>query len=82
MRVQPVVAFGYRRVATRDLRLSNGVVIPRGTAVLGSAMASMTHPAIWGPTADSFIPVRTPHLCFYYCVHMRELVCMNACDRV
>eukprot|EP00884_Botryococcus_braunii_P017299 jgi/Botrbrau1/4252/Bobra.0044s0047.1 len=58
MRVQAVVAFGFRRVATCDLRLSNGMLIPKGMAIWGSNLASMTHPAYWGADSDSFVPER------------------------
>ena len=58
MRRRPVAAAGFRRTAVRDVPLSNGVVIPRGTMVVGSNLASMCNPKYWGPDADQFVPVR------------------------
>jgi hypothetical protein len=57
MRISSAVPFGYRRIAKQDIHLSNGAMIPRGTQILGSAMASMTSPQFWGEDVDLYIPV-------------------------
>lgn len=59
MRLQPVAHAGLRRVATRDVAFSNGLVVPKGTTVMGSQLSLMSDPA-WGWTdPDAFRPVRT-----------------------
>ncbi len=61
MRLQPVAHAGLRRVATRDVAFSNGLVVPKGTTVMGSQLSLMSDPA-WGWTdPDAFRPVRTRH---------------------
>lgn len=60
MRLQPVAHAGLRRVATRDVTFSNGLVVPKGTTVLGSQLSLMSDPA-WGwQDPDAFKPVRRP----------------------
>jgi cytochrome P450 len=60
MRLQPVAHAGLRRVATRDVAFSNGMVVPAGATVFGSQLSLMSDPA-WGWTdPDAFRPVRPP----------------------
>ena len=58
MRLQPVAHAGLRRVAMRDVTFSNGLIVPKGTTVLGSQLSLMSDPA-WGwQDPDAFKPVR------------------------
>jgi cytochrome P450 len=60
MRLQPVAHAGLRRVATRDVAFSNGMVVPAGATVFGSQLSLMNDPA-WGwMDPDAFRPVRPP----------------------
>lgn len=64
MRLHPVAQNGMRRKVTRDCRLSNGMLIPRGTITTGSILASHTDPRYWGPNALEYVPVRFPNQVF------------------
>ena len=57
MRLQPVAANSLRRLAVRDVRLSNGVVIPAGVIVELAQYSVFRNPA-WGwEDPDAFKPV-------------------------
>lgn len=57
MRLQPVVATPLRRLAVRDLTLSNGVLIPAGTIIELASYSLSRNPA-WGWTdPEAFKPV-------------------------
>lgn len=59
MRLQPVAANSLRRLAVRDVRLSNGVVIPAGVIVELAQYSVFRNPA-WGwEDPDAFKPVCT-----------------------
>ena len=58
MRLQPVVAQPLRRMAVRDVRLSNGVLIPAGTGI-ELASYSIARSAAWGwKDGEAYKPVR------------------------
>ena len=58
MRLQPVAANSLRRVAVRDVRLSNGVVLPAGVSVEVAQYSMFRNPA-WGwKDPDAYLPVR------------------------
>ena len=57
MRLRPVAAGGFVRVVVRDLRLSNGLVLPRGAMLTGSNLATLNSPAFWDQP-QRFLPVR------------------------
>lgn len=60
MRLQPVAATPLTRVAVRDLRLSDGTLVPAGT-VVETAQYTPMRDARWGwKDGDSFLPVRGP----------------------
>ena len=60
MRLQPVAANSLRRLAVRDVRLSNGVVIPAGVIVELAQYSVFRNPA-WGwEDPDAFKPVSSP----------------------
>ncbi len=62
MRLQPVVANSLRRLAVRDVALSNGAVIPAGVIIELAQYSVFRNPA-WGwEDPDAFKPVspRTP----------------------
>jgi cytochrome P450 len=59
MRLRPVVAGGMLRVVARDVRLSNGLVLPRGATITGSNLAVLNNPHSW-EAPERFMPVR-PH---------------------
>lgn len=61
MRLRPVVAGGMLRVVARDVRLSNGLVLPRGATITGSNLAVLNNPHSW-EAPERFIPVRL-HAC-------------------
>ena len=62
MRLQPVAATPLTRVATRDLRLSDGTVIPAGVTVEAAQYTPMRDER-WGwHRGSDFIPVRLPLL--------------------
>lgn len=58
MRLRPVVAGGFMRVVAHDLRLSNGLVLPRGVTITGSNLAVLNSPAFWDQP-ERFMPVRS-----------------------
>lgn len=61
MRLQPVAANSLRRLAVRDVRLSNGVVIPAGVIVELAQYSVFRNPA-WGwEDPDAFKPVSMPN---------------------
>ena len=58
MRLQPVAANSLRRVAVRDVRLSNGVVLPAGVSI-EVAQYSMFRNPVWGwKDPDAYLPAR------------------------
>ena len=58
MRLQPVAANSLRRVAVRDVRLSNGVVLPAGVSIEVAQYSMFRNPA-WGwKYPDAYLPVR------------------------
>ncbi len=68
MRLRPVVAGGMLRVVARDVRLSNGLVLPRGATITGSNLAVLNNPHSWD-APERFMPVRT---------HARPLFAVSA----
>ena len=56
MRMRPVVPSGYARVVARDVRLSNGLVLPRGATLTGSNLATLNSPEFWDQP-ERFMPV-------------------------
>jgi hypothetical protein len=65
MRLHPVN--GFRQVVVRDCMLCNGIVLPKGTFVLGSTVASYCDARYWAPSAMEFMlvcPLPLPH-CIY-----------------
>ena len=56
MRMRPAVPSGYARVVARDVRLSNGLVLPRGATLTGSNLATLNSPAFWDQP-ERFMPV-------------------------
>ena len=60
MRLQPVAANSLRRLAVRDVRLSNGAVIPAGVIVELAQYSVFRNPA-WGwEDPNTFKPVSMP----------------------
>ena len=56
--MQPVAANGLRRMAVRDIQLSNGVVIPAGVGIEMAQYSIFRNPA-WGwKDPMAFVPVR------------------------
>ena len=55
--MRPVAAGGSFRVVARDLRLSNGLVLPRGATISGSNLALLNNPLVWDQP-ERFMPVR------------------------
>ena len=62
MRLRPVAAGGMLRVVARDVRLSNGLVLPRGCTITGSNLAVLNSPHSWDEP-ERFIPVRPRVMC-------------------
>jgi hypothetical protein len=73
MRLQPVVAQPLRRVAVRDVRLSNGVLIPAGAGI-ELASYSIARSAAWGwVDGEAYKPVRSlpaPFLMLQVVLHL------------
>ena len=59
MRLQPVAANSLRRVAVRDVRLSNGVLLPAGVAIEMAQYSIFRNPAFGWQDPMSFKPVST-----------------------
>ena len=58
MRLQPVAANSLRRIAVRDVRLSNGVVLPAGVSIEVAQYSMFRNPA-WGwKNPNAYLPVR------------------------
>ncbi|KAK9835968.1 hypothetical protein WJX81_002349 [Elliptochloris bilobata] len=57
MRMRPVVTGGSLRVVARDLRLSNGLVLPRGITITGSNLSLLNNPTLW-EHPERFMPER------------------------
>ena len=58
MRLQPVAANSLRRVAVRDVRLSNGVLLPAGVSIEMAQYSMFRNPA-WGwKNPNAYLPVR------------------------
>ena len=57
MRMRPVAAGGAFRVVGRDVRLSNGLVLPRGATITGSNLSLLNSPLVWDQP-ERFMPVR------------------------
>ena len=55
--MRPVAAGGAFRVVARDLRLSNGLVLPRGVTITGSNLSLLNSPLVWD-RPERFMPVR------------------------
>ena len=72
MRLQPVAANSLRRLAVRDVALSNGIVIPAGVIVELAQYSVFRNPA-WGwEDPNAFKPVSPRTL---------RLTCMHAVSR-
>ena len=57
MRLQPVAANSLRRLAVKDVRLSNGVVLPAGVSIEMAQYSIFRNPA-WGwKDPMSYVPV-------------------------
>ena len=68
MRLQPVAANSLRRVAVRDVRLSNGVVLPAGVSIEVAQYSNFRNPA-WGwKDPNAYLPVSSLSIKshFYY----------------
>lgn len=59
--MRPAVPSGYARVVERDVRLSNGLVLPRGAIITGHNLATLNSPAFW-EQPERFMPVGLPGL--------------------
>ena len=62
--MRPAVPSGYARLVARDVRLSNGLVLPRGALITGHNLATLNSPAFW-EQPERFMPVGVPGLPFY-----------------
>ena len=74
MRMRPAVPSGYARLVARDVRLSNGLVLPRGALITGQNLATLNSPAFW-EQPERFMPVGLPCYLLLWPGQLRRSLC-------